>query len=185
MLGQTVRRFLCSYWDRALPTEEINQLMPDLLEAERPYVLLLIVRAYHSMLRTLGDAHVDKIIPPDIRRDCQEVISGTDDIQEFLRNYTLTFDKSGVHSKKCIPIKVLLNEWMCFKKSKYSKRSGEIRKMTKAEFHAILEVTGAVILIQDEKDKKRNSKADFNAPKYKHRYYLFSVILYFLFFAKQ
>jgi len=145
--GQTERRFFVSYWDRAVPKGKVEMKLPDLMDEERPYILLLIMRAYHSLVRTLGDVHVDEMIPPDIKRDCSEVIAGTDDTMEFLRSSGLVrFDKNGVRSKKRIPVLVLAAEWAHFKELKYGNRgtgkSGS-KRLQKAEFLSLLEVPHA------------------------------------------
>ena len=64
---------MVSYWDRGLAKGKVDHNLPDRMDEERGYALLLIMRAYHSLVRTLGDAHVDDMIPPDIKRDCTEV----------------------------------------------------------------------------------------------------------------
>lgn len=138
--GQTERRFFVSYWDRSVPKHKVSTKLPDLMEEERPYILLLMMRAYHSLVRTLGDEHVNSIIPPDIKRDCSEVIAGTDDVMEFLRQSGLVrFDKHGIQSKKRIPVSVLAQEWFHFKEAKYG-RGGKDKRLKKADFQSILEV---------------------------------------------
>jgi hypothetical protein len=194
-LGQSSRRWMVSYWDRPVPKGAVDQKLPDKMDDERPYVLLLCIRAYHSLVRTLNGTHVDAMLPPDLHRDCAEVIAGTDDTTEFIRNSGLIrFDKQGIRSLKFIPVDVLINEWTHFKLDKYGKR--ESAKMTKREFYSILEViffnvfktyplllskldmlsvlltqvTGAVPLIVDEKDKESGSSSTFGVPKYNIRY---------------
>jgi hypothetical protein len=137
--GQSSRRWMVSYWDRKVPKGSVDQKLPDKMDDERPYVLLLCIRAYHSLVRTLNGKHVDAMLTPDLHRDCAEVIAGTDDTTEFIRNSGfIRFDKQGIRSIKCIPVDVLINEWSHFKLDKYGKR--ETGKMTKREFYSILEV---------------------------------------------
>jgi hypothetical protein len=165
--GQSERRFFVSYWDRPLPPGGCDQKLPDRMDDERAYALMLCMRAYHSLVRTLGESHVEDMIPPDIKRDCSEVVAGTDDTTAFIRNSGLIrFDKRGIRSEKWIPVDVLMNEWAHFKSEKYGKK--ESKKMTKREFFSILEVTGAVPLIDEEKDKDTGPPSTFGIPKYAH-----------------
>lgn len=167
--GQTTRRFFMMYWDRALRKDEINVNLPNLLEQERPMALVLMMRAYHSLVRTMGNAHVDEIIPEDINRDCRDVIAGSDAVTAFLRESGLVvFDKRGPRSTKRIPIEVLTSEWGHFIEEKYGRKYGS-KKLTKKDFISILEVTGAVALIVKEEDRDTGPAGCFGVPSYTHR----------------
>jgi hypothetical protein len=150
---------MVSYWDRPVPKGEVDQKLPDKMDDERPYVLLLCMRAYHSLVRMLNGTHVDAILTPDLHRDCAEVIAGTDDTTEFIRNSGLIrFDKQGIRSVKCIPVDVLINEWSHFKLDKYGKR--EPTKMTKREFYSILEVIISILKMVQCRNRSHNHPPD-------------------------
>jgi hypothetical protein len=155
-----------SHWDRPVPKDKISQKLPDQLNEERSAALLLCIRAYHSLVRTLGEAHVDEIIPPDVKAAASRVIAGTDDITEFLTDWTLTHDKTGITSSKYIPVSVVKREWMMFINQKYGKKKTSV--MNKKDWQAFLRCTGAVPLLRFDADKNRGPHTTFNIKKYKN-----------------
>jgi hypothetical protein len=163
---QTERRWVIPYFDRKLkPGTKIAHL-PDLLASERAAILVLCNRAYHNLIRTLGDEHVDLMLTPDLWRDTSEVIAGTSDTNEFLRESGLVwFDKGGIRrSQKFMPLDALLEEWGQFQEARHGKKRS--KKMTKRQFFSILEVTGATMLIRKDADRKKGTVSTFGFPKY-------------------
>ena len=137
------------------------------MNAERPYIILLVMRAYHSLVRTLQGHPVDEMITPDLKRDFTHVLSGQCDLLDFLRNSGLVvFDKLGIKSKKRIPVEVLMNEYCHYTKEK--RGTNATVKMTKKEFNSLLNVTSASILIMDEADKDAGKVQTFNIKTYEH-----------------
>lgn len=149
------------------------------MSAERPYILLLVMRAYHSLVRTLQGKPVDDILTPDLKRDFSHVLAGQDDVLDFLRNSGLiTYDKLGINSKKRIPVEVLMAEYCAFLKEKRGTPASV--KMTKKEFNSLLNVTCASILIMDETDKDAGSVNTFNIQKYSYAWPFLSSLNYTL-----
>lgn len=190
---QTSRRWMISHWGRPVAKKDINQNFAGLMDDERPAILLLITRAYQSLVRTLNGVHVDRILTPDIRRDTAEVISGSDDISEFLKRSNLVvFEKDskrkGMLSNMFIPLYVLMAEWKQFfsgnnnrgsnRRYKTTRRGG--RAMTKEQFNRILEYSGARVLMMNDCDEHTGATALFNLKKYPCRY-LLSYLLFVMF----
>jgi hypothetical protein len=163
------RRFFVANMDRPLKAGAVDCQLPSKMEDERPYVLLLIMRAYFSLIHTLGEAHVDEIMTPDLKRDAEEIIAGNDDTLSFLRNWCLRFDKSGIRSSKRIPIEVLINEWKYFKEENNGGKKCST-KMKKVDFLAILRVTGAAAIINQNAEKNTGGASTFHIPRYAKRY---------------
>jgi hypothetical protein len=162
---QMTRRSFIGFWDRPLPKHKINQNLPKDLEDERGYIIQLCLRAYHSLVRVLDNRHVNEIMTKDLERDAQEVIAGTDDITDFLRNCgMISYDKGGINSNKRLPIAVLKNEWVMYKKNKYGSKSS--KSLTKKEFNRILDFTGAAVLIHNKIESKSGPSSTFNVPRY-------------------
>jgi hypothetical protein len=154
-------------FDRSLDKAGINVNLPDLLEQERPMALVLMIRAYHALNRTMGSFHVSEIIPPDIIRDTKDVIAGSDIVSGFLASDLVVFDKLGPKSRKRIPIEVLANEFTSYKAGREGKRGP--KKMSKKDFSTILEVTGAVPLIMKNADVDKGPARTFGVPQYPHK----------------
>ena len=169
-LGQTRRRFLVSHWDHTVPPAMMKTDLPDALEEERPVILLLIMRAYFSLVRTMsqkGDSAlaIELILTADMIRDGDTIILQNNDVRQFMQTSGLVrFDKHGVRSKKMIPVDVLVNEYNKFTTA--SQRGGATHRMSAKEFNAILDYAGAVRFV-DSKDDADGPARSFKVPAYK------------------
>ena len=155
--GQMTRRLVALLFDRPVEATKRDSQIPALMKVEMPVIVVGLVRAYHSMVRCLGTRSLDVIIPSDMSRDRDEIISSTSEVRKFLHQGSsprVFYDRKGIRSGMMIPVTVLCNEFEKFK-ARSLNRTRE--PMSQGEFNSILNITKAKLLVMNATDTQSNS----------------------------
>ena len=130
-------------------------------------ILLLIMRAYFSLVRTLGyGIGIEGMETDDMKRDAEQIICGTDKVRAFMRSSLIRFDQKGVHSKMMIPVDVLIHEFEMFTYG--GKTTGAGRRMELKEFLGVLSSANASKYIKAKKNVDTGPDSVFSTPTYRY-----------------